>query len=201
MSRIPFWLWLVGAVIVIMVGVAIIGIDPAYQFAVDVVAIAIAGIVLAVRRAARPVPQTFGQMDALMVGALYATTGSGPNDLLTGLDGRTYWVSTLRYPGAGWQTAVFDRSLPDWLNKPLFRINEMQDPSAAMANHVTALEVIARAPREAWPTGMHFEPCADPSWTTAAVDVAARLAGIADDRIKELDVYVGLRRELNARHL
>ncbi len=100
--------------------VAISRVDPADQFAMDIVAVAVAGVVLAARRAAGRGSNTSGQLDAMMVAALYATMGTGPNDQLMGVDGKAYWVSTLRYPGGFWQTAVFDRSTPNYLDHPLF---------------------------------------------------------------------------------
>jgi hypothetical protein len=346
MKRIPLWLWLVGGVLVVVVAAAISGIDPAYQFAVDVVVIAVAGIVLAaqnagkraattaaelarfspdgrlwwngqawqssistngrsrwdgrawvpreysskvrnavdhttyavttlrnnrldgwelqvmsisgrkfwrwisdtkgasadfdlegahrelVRAAENDPPQNWqmsrsaisalqdlvmqlhpadssdlvgtpepGQLEAAMVDALHVTIGSGPNDLLLGLDGTHYWVSTVRYPDAGWQTAVFDRGLTNWLEQPIFRINEMEDPDAAITNHLAALVVVAQDPRTAWPSGMHFEPCMDPSWLEAIQTVRNRLTVSTPDRNGQVDVYVALRQQYRCEHL
>lgn len=346
MKRVPIWLWLGGAVLVVVVGAAISGIDPAYQFAIDIVVIAIAGIVLAAQSAGKRsstaaadvarfspdgrlwwngqawqsaissdgrsrwdgrawVPREYsskvrnsvdgttyaittfrnkrlngwelqvmgvsgrkfwrwisdakgtagdfdlegahrqlvqtaesepttnwqmprsaisalqdlvmqfhpsdstelaapvepGQLEAAMVEALYVTVGTGPNDLTPGLDGKKYWVSTVRYPDAGWQTAAFDRSLSNWLEQPLFRINDLEDPDAAIANHLTALEVIAHAPRTTWPSGIHFEPCRDPSWVQAAAGIQNRLGVGPADRARQVEAYIALRSQLNCTHL
>ncbi|TAN32364.1 hypothetical protein EPN29_09330 [bacterium] len=346
MKRLPLWLWLVGAVVLIGVVVAITGIDPAYQFAIDVVVIALAGIVLAaqsarkrstasaaelarfspdmrwwwngqawqtavsndgrsrwdgrawvpreysskvrntvdattyaittfrnkrlngwelqvmsisgrkfwrwisdargtsndfdlegahrqlVQAAENDPPQSWqmsrsaisalqslvmelhpadsndvvgptavGQLEAAMVDALHVAVGSGPNDLLPGVDRKKYWVSTRRYPGAGWQTAVFDRSLTNWLDHPIFCINEMESPDDALANHVAALAVVAEGPRTTWPTGMHFEPCVVPSWLNAIQGVRDRLKVGTSDRKGHVDAYVALRQRYRCEHL
>jgi len=189
-----------GVLVVAIVG-ATSRVDAAYQFAIDIGAVAVAGVVLAARRAAGRNSNASGQLDAMMVAALYATTGSGPNDQLMGVDGKAYWVSTLRYPAGFWQTAVFDRSNPNYLDHPLFLINESHEAAYAMANHLAALELIARSPRQTWPIGFHTEPCFEDSWMSAATEVRSLFAATSVHQIPEVDAYVALRSQLNCRHL
>lgn len=52
-KTIPPWVFVVGTVVIIAVVAALTGIDPAYQFATDVLAVAIGGIAIAIMSAAR----------------------------------------------------------------------------------------------------------------------------------------------------
>jgi hypothetical protein len=135
-----------------------------------------------------------------MVDALSSSTGSGPNDLLNGLDRKPYWVSSLRYPAAFWQTGVFDRSLESWLERPLFLINETNSADAAVVNHLAALVLVAESPRSTWPTGMQMEPCLDPSWLKAASYVSTRLARGEPQRDGQIKLYLTLREQYRCKH-
>lgn len=141
------------------------------------------------------------RLETAMVDALSSSTGSGPNDLLNGLDHKPYWVSSLRYPAAFWQTGVFDRSLESWLERPLFLINETNGADATMVNHLAALVLVAESPRSTWPAGMHTEPCNDPSWIDAASDVTTRLARGAPGRKGQIDLYLAIRGKFECKHL
>jgi len=147
------------------------------------------------------VPTIDSPLEVAMLDALSVATGSGPNDLLNGLDRKPYWVSSLRYPAAFWQTGVFDRSLDNFLERPLFLINEMNNVDAAIVNHLTALVLAAESPRSTWPTGMHSEPCLDPSWLQAASDVSTRLARGAAGREGQIELYLAVRRQYHCKHL
>jgi hypothetical protein len=136
-----------------------------------------------------------------MVFALQATTGSGPNDLLAGQDGRAYWVSTLRYPAGHWQTAAFDQSLAQPLDRPVFLMNTTSDPTDALVNHLAALMVIAENPRSEWPTGVH-DQCSDPAWKRAVELVTGQVtaAGQLEGNAGVVGAYVALRNRYHARH-
>jgi hypothetical protein len=62
MKNIPPWVFVVGTVVVVAVVAALSGIDPAYQFAVDVLAVAIGGIVLAIMSATRKSAQAIAEL-------------------------------------------------------------------------------------------------------------------------------------------
>jgi hypothetical protein len=90
MRRVPLWLWLVGGVLVVVVGAAVSGIDPAYQFAVDIVVIAVAGIVLAVQSASKRVATSAAEL------ARFSP------------DGRLWWS------GRAWQSAISSNGRSRW---------------------------------------------------------------------------------------
>lgn len=52
-ARVPLWAKLAAVVVAIMIVAALTGMDPAYQFAVDIVAIALVAMVIAIRSASR----------------------------------------------------------------------------------------------------------------------------------------------------
>ncbi len=107
-------------------------------------------------------------LDGMMVSALWTGTKLGPNDeLLTQHAGKTYWVSTIRYPGAGWQTGVFNRKRVLWLMRPIFRVNEMDGATRALLNHFTAIIMVAEAAPETWPKGMNWTEPSESSWLEA----------------------------------
>ena len=134
--------------------------------------------------------------ETALVYALSTTTGSGPSDGLNGRDGKPYWVSTLRYPAGHWQTAVFDHSAQDSLDHPLFLINTTTHPGDALQNHLAALILVAESPRPEWPTGMHSEPCNDPSWRRALDMVSARIQQTTEGPI---ETYIYLRNQYHAK--
>ncbi len=77
----------------------------------------------------------------------------------------------------------------------------MESPDEALANHVTALAVVAEDPRTTWPTGMHFEPCVVPSWLNAIQVVRERLKVGISDRNGQVDAYLALRQRYRCEHL
>ncbi len=137
-----------------------------------------------------------------MLFALQTTTSAGPNDLLNGQDGKPYWVSTVRYPAGHWQTAVFDQSLPNALDRPLFLMNATTDPTDALINHLAALVLIAGSPRSEWPTGMH-DQCSEPTWRNAVEFATAQLQATqgAVSAVHAVGTYVAMRERYQARHL
>jgi hypothetical protein len=114
--------------------------------------------------------------DAIMIENLYTQTGVGVNDLVINRhDGKPYWISTLRFPDAGWQTGIFDRSLSSWLTQPLFRLNEMEVAPAALFNHVVAIALVAEARPHDWPRGMYWSRPELAIWTDRVVVMEAKL--------------------------
>jgi hypothetical protein len=110
--------------------------------------------------------------ESMMVAALWTETKVGPNDELPNqYDRKAYWISTIRYPEAGWQTAVFNRNRLLWLMRPIFRINEMEDPFRALLNHCTAIIVVAEAKPQSWPRGMKWAEPAETSWLKARAKI------------------------------
>src|ERR1700674_1412915 len=90
MKRIPPWLWLGAAAGVVVAVAAINGIDPAYQFAIDVVAIALVGLVVAVQSASR------------------RRAGGAPEPDGLSPDGHWWWN------GQSWQKGISDDARLRW---------------------------------------------------------------------------------------
>lgn len=115
-------------------------------------------------------------LDGSMVAALWTETRIGPNDELPNRhDGKTYWISTLRYPGAGWQTAAFNRERVLWLMRPMFRINEMASPVLAFLNHCTAIILVAEVKPQSWPKGMKWAEPSETIWLEARARIMSEL--------------------------
>jgi hypothetical protein len=111
-------------------------------------------------------------LEGRMVAALWTQTRIGPNDEVANHhDGGIYWVSTCRFPGAGWQTSVFDRRRILWLMRPFFRINDMESPFGALLNHCTAIIVVAETEPRSWPKGMKWSQSSDSSWLEARAKI------------------------------
>ncbi len=106
--------------------------------------------------------------DRAVVVALFSQSSYGPNDeLVNRHDGKAYWVSSMRYSGAGWQTAVFDRKRFLWLSRPIFRVNEMDNMVRALLNHCISLIVVAESATGSWPKGMIWTEPSESSWSEA----------------------------------
>ena len=135
-----------------------------------------------------------------MLASLWTKTKVGPNDELRNQhDGRAYWISTVRYPGAGWQTAVFDRKRICWLMRPIFRVNEMVSPFRAFLNHCTAIIVLAEAAPESWPKGMQVNEPSERSWLEARTKILNG-APKDDDPQRLIEVYAALRSQHHCAH-
>jgi hypothetical protein len=139
-------------------------------------------------------------LDSLMVSALWTQTKIGLNDELQNRHfGKSYWVSTVRYPGAGWQTAAFDRKRIFWLMRPIFRVNEMDSPFRAFLNHCTAIIVLAEAAPESWPKGMQWNEPSEASWLEARTKILNE-APKDDDPQEVVDFYSALRSRYYCAH-
>jgi hypothetical protein len=139
-------------------------------------------------------------LESMMVAALWTETKVGPNDeLLNRHNGKAYWISTLRYPEAGWQTAVFDRKRILWLTRPIFRVNEMEDPFIALLNHCAAIIVVAEATPQSWPKGMKWSEPSEASWLTARARVMSEPPE-ASDPAAIIHFYDDLRRRYECIH-
>jgi len=149
------------------------------------------------------------QLDEQMVVALWTRTKAGMNDELVNThDARRYWISTIRYPRAGWQTAVFDRKRLIWEMRPIFRINEMESPAPAFINHCAAIMVVVEARRDAWPRGMKWKTPVEPSWQDAWAKVHSELPPDLSFRLGEfllpkweiVDFYADIRLRYHCTH-
>ncbi len=135
--------------------------------------------------------------DSMRIDALVMKTKIGPKDELANPhDGKTYLISTIRYPGAGWQTAVFDRKRVLWLMRPIFRINEMNSAITAAFNHCTAIIIVAEAPPKSWPVGMKWDEPTEESWSQARAKIEDDILKIRDEEAL-VSFYSEVRRRYN----
>jgi hypothetical protein len=135
-------------------------------------------------------------IDSKMVQALFTEAYFGPNDELLNEHGRkTYWISTLRYRNTGWQTAVFDRDRLWGAWRPIFRINELEDPLRALLNHLTAIVAVAESLQESWPMGMKWKEPSEASWSEARTKVLIELSRVDSSLEGVLDCHSALRNQ------
>jgi hypothetical protein len=142
-----------------------------------------------------------GTTEFRMVHALFTETRLGPNDeLLNQHSRKAYWISTIRYPEAGWQTGVFDRQRFFWLSRPIFRVNEMENPVRALLNHLITIVVVAESSPESWPKGMSWTEPSETSWSDARTKVLVECPS-GENPEEIIDYYSKLRSRYQCVHL
>jgi hypothetical protein len=122
----------------------------------------------------------------------------GPRDEVTNPhDHRPYTISTIRYPGAGWQTAVFSRVRLLWLVRPLFRINEMENPYFALLNHFVAMVIVGETRSGSWPRGIKWDEPSESNWQEAKGNLVVKFNPV--DHKSLVRLYRALRTAYSAR--
>lgn len=135
--------------------------------------------------------------DCVLLVDLMTKTNIGPNDeLVNRHNGKAYSISSIRYSGAGWQTAVFDRTRFLWLYRPMFRVNEMENGVRAVRNHFTTIVVVAESAPGLWPKGMIWTEPSETCWSEAQRKVLSEFPNEWEPE-KIVNFYSSLRKRYN----